>query len=161
MQQPNLSTVLRMLDYDPLTGIFTWKVKSGRAHPGKIAGSRHSKGYWHIRIEGRLWMAHQLAWLIVYKVWPDGDLDHDDTNKINNSIKNLRPATRSQNCCNQTKRVTNTTGFKGVTRRGARFRAQINIAGRRTSLGSFDTAEEAAGVYQQAAKKHHGAFARC
>lgn len=149
-----------MLNYDPLTGIFTWKVRSGRAHPGKVAGSQHSKGYWHIRIEGRLWMAHQLAWFMTYEIWPEFDVDHEDTNKLNNRICNLREATRSQNCCNQGKRVTNTSGYKGVSPSNGRWKAQINIDGKRKNLGRFDTSELAAAAYAEAAKIHHGNFAR-
>ncbi|CCV12890.1 Pathogenesis-related transcriptional factor and ERF protein (fragment) [Mesorhizobium sp. STM 4661] len=51
--------LLERLHYDPLTGLFTWLVSSRPGWVGKIAGSQHSQGYWHIRIRGHLYLAHQ------------------------------------------------------------------------------------------------------
>ena len=45
----------------------------------------------------------------------------------------------------------NTTGFRGVYKKGNRFRAQITIGGNRQSIGTFATAKEAAEAYDQAA----------
>ena len=45
----------------------------------------------------------------------------------------------------------NTTGFRGVYKRGNRFQAQITIGGKKKNIGVFGTAKEAAEAYDQAA----------
>ena len=45
----------------------------------------------------------------------------------------------------------NTTGFRGVYKKGNRFLAQIYIGGKRQNIGTFGTAKEAAEAYDQAA----------
>jgi hypothetical protein len=89
-------------------------------------------------------------------------VDHIDGNKLDNSRGNLRVCTYSQNRCNVGMRSNNTTGYKGVTliRSTGKFRAQIGANGRCKNLGHFDTAEEAARVYDSVAAKQQGEFAR-
>ena len=48
-------------------------------------------------------------------------------------------------------RSDNTTGFRGVTKQGNRFQANITISGKREYIGYFATAKEAAEAYDQAA----------
>jgi len=90
------------------------------------------------------------------------DVDHEDHNPLNNRRKNLRPATRSQNRQNANKSRTATTSkFKGVcwNKEMGKFQACICVSGTRINLGHFDSEEEAGRVWNEAAKKHHGAFA--
>jgi hypothetical protein len=81
-------------------------------------------------------------------------VDHEDRNRLNNRRKNLRECTHSQNSRNTSKsEICKRTGnpvsskFKGVSRRGDRWRSTICIAGKRMHLGTFDTEKEAAEAY--------------
>ena len=80
---------------------------------------------------------------------PDGiDVDHNDRNGINNHQPNLNLMLRSGNI--RKAKVFNKTGYKGVFERpSGRFAAIIRINGRKTTLGTFDTAEDASNVYQK------------
>lgn len=154
-----------LLIYDPLTGVFTWRVsRRHKTRAGSIAGSLCSRGYRDIQIDGISYRAHRLAWLYVHGEWPPSDLDHKDTVHDHNWIDNLRPATNSQNRANTRREIRNTSGFKGVsryTRRcGVRWRAYIQKDGKMVHLGSFLAPELAHAAYTAAAQQMFGEFAR-
>jgi hypothetical protein len=88
------------------------------------------------------------------------EVDHINRNGLDNRRENLRLATRSQNMANKTVYLTNKLGVKGVYLRNNRYRAQIQVEGRKIMLGTFDTLDEAREAYKQAAVKHFGEFAR-
>jgi hypothetical protein len=148
------------LKYNKNTGEFFWRDDRGRVRAGQKAGSPHIQGYIQIKIDRVLYRAHRLAWLYVYGEWPIGRLDHKDNRPSNNRIKNLRKATHSQNMANRKLNINSGTGVKGVSARGGKYRAYININGRRQYLGDHSTIKEASFAREAAAKKLHGAFAR-
>jgi predicted DNA binding protein len=88
----------------------------------------------------------------------DVQIDHINGDKLDNRRCNLRFATGSQNQHNRIKYKTNTTGYKGVVRHGKKFRAVITAHGTKHNLGTYDTPEKAAVMYNLAAIKYHGAF---
>lgn len=152
----------QILNYDPETGIFTWKISPRRAvHPGTVAGSENGHGYRQIFYRGKTYLSHRLAWLYVHGSLPPSDIDHVDGNGLNNAITNLRLCTKTQNMGNRKPNKNNTSGYKGVSwdKRKKKFRAQIRQSGKCKFLGYFDTIEQAAEAYNQAAVVYFGSFA--
>ena len=159
-----------MLHYDPETGVFTWKIASGKARIGAVAGAvqlnitRKPSSYKRLRIgfNGTRYMAHRLAWLYVFGVWPNADVAHINCDALDNRIANLREATRSENQYNHPAPKNNTSGVKGVTWNSAsrKWMAQIKTGGRYIYLGEFTTKEAAAAVRHAATMKYHGDFGR-
>lgn len=160
--EPDVSGIKDYLAYDPETGVFTWL--KNEWHPrlkGKQAGTSNGKGYRQIFFRGASMSEHRLAWFYVYGAWPKQQIDHINQNGSDNRIANLREATQVQQRGNQGLSRVNTSGQRGVRRHrlGKKWLAQITINGKYKHLGSFPSKEEAARVYQAAAKAHWGEFA--
>ena len=90
------------------------------------------------------------------------EIDHINGDKLDNRIGNLRLASRGQNATNATAQKSSRTGLRGVHyhRDAKRYRAQLSKNGKTTSLGYFDTPEQAHAAYLNAARKVHGPFVR-
>lgn len=146
------------LDYNPETGVFIRKKSGWKKCIGKVAGTTDTSGHLQIKIDGRLYLAHRLAWLWVYGEWPELGIDHRDGNKQHNAIGNLRKATQLQNMQNQFHphqgRSTTLLGAHWQKKEG-KWRAQIRADGRNVYLGSFDTDVEAHAAYMAAKRDLH------
>lgn len=157
------SELTRVLDYNPLTGLFTWKVNEGKKRKGKIAGNINKvSNYVQIRINKILYYAHILAWFYVTKHWPINQIDHKDNIRNNNVFENLQEATQNQNKKKTILKSTNTLGYKGVgfdSRRNLYF---SKIVSNRVTywLGYFDCPKSAAEAYDEKAQILHGKFAK-
>jgi len=163
-------TVRKFLDYDPDTGVFTWRAKpsnrANRIRVGKPAGHvwRGPRGdaYNKLAIRGQAYRAARLAVFWMTGAWPSSEVDHKDGDTLNDRWSNLRLASRLENSRNRAAQINNKLGVKGVyfDKTLRRYRAQIKGDGRRWHLGLFDSTEEAHVAYCAAAKKYHGEFAR-
>lgn len=151
----------QLLDYNPETGTFTWRVGRGRARAGGIAGTPYGRGYTRIQIYGKHYYSHRLAWLIIHGVWPAKYIDHINGDPLDNRLSNLRLATRAENRRNTKRQSNNTSGLKGVIFDKARgkWQARIKIDGYNRHLGYFTAPEEAHAAYCKAAREHYGEFA--
>lgn len=162
--------LIEVLDYDPATGVFTWKLRCVNSNPrilkgwnkrcaGKRAGCRKGHG-WSTAIDGRWYRLGRLAFLIMTGKWPIYEADHKNCDPDDDRWSNLRDATPSQNSRNK-RAHRDQTMPKGVSRRGDKFFGSIYLPGpKRIHLGTFRNIEEAHQAYRQAAVKYFGEFAR-
>ena len=90
------------------------------------------------------------------------ETDHVNGNGLDNRKENLRVVTRSQNRWNTFHNKRNTSGYKGAFfhKVTGKWAASIRIFGKTRNLGFFNTKEDAASAYNQAAEKYFGEFAR-
>lgn len=141
-----------VLDYCAETGDFRWK---GHNRNGVIAGTVDQRGYVRIAVLTLGFKAHRLAVALHTGELPPASLhiDHINGEKTDNRIVNLRVCTAKQNQENSRMPKSNTTGLKGVSTSGNRYRAAICHNRRQIYLGCFKTPEEAHAAYCEAAKR--------
>ena len=134
--------LLCLLNYDPLTGVFTWQSASGTRVDliGSAAGSSDKRGAVFIRLHQIRYAAHRLAWFYMTGAWPENLIDHRDGNPANNKWLNLREATRRMN--NENKRAASSqnlwTNYLGVSE---------NVKKRKKYLGLYPTDHAAFAAY--------------
>lgn len=139
-----------LFTYD--NGSLVRRVSVKGRNAGTTIGTVNEKGYVVAAVDGKLYRLHHLVWMYHHGYFED-ELDHINRDRGDNRIENLRPCTHSQNLGNaRAKRGQ----YKGVSfcKATQRWRAQLN-----GHIGRFDTPEEAALAYNEAAKKHYGEFA--
>ena len=146
-----------IFNYNPDSGVFSWRQGRGPVKAGHVAGTVNARGYRYITINKRFYLAHRLAWLHFYGVWPEGEVDHKNQNKSDNKIENLRDVTHSQNMHNRPKYANNNSGFRGVSwnRSLALWRAEISVNKKKIHLGYFNTAESAYSAYTTAREERY------
>ncbi len=140
-----LRLIKQKLNYDPNTGVFTWRTSNRQVKRGSRAGSPTSDGYRAIRLKGKLYFEHRLAHLWVNEYETENFIDHKNGNRTDNRIENLREVSPRCNTQNTAKRASKTTSkYKGVVFNGEKWIAYIEIAGKRKYLGRFDSEFDAA-----------------
>ena len=88
--------------------------------------------------------------------------DHKNGIGVDNQKNNIRLCSRKDNARNQRTNSTNKSGFKGVSwkRNQQMWVAQITVDGNNSNLGCHICAMRAAVMYNQAAAREFGEFAR-
>jgi hypothetical protein len=129
-----------VLNYDPETGIFTWK-QGYRI--GEVAGTLHDdRGFLKVSVDGQRYLMHRLAWLWMTGAMPETNIKHIDGDRSNNRWSNLRSGDRMQKSGYRGPRR-HETNLPGVWAVGGKFEATIGVDGLILSLGCFETAQAA------------------
>lgn len=141
-------------------GNLYWKNNRGKIKKDSIAGTIHSSGYLQIQINKKLYLAHRLIYLYHHGSLPKY-IDHIDGSRLNNSIENLRPATRSENGYNSKISVKNTSGIKGVSWYASlkKWRVRLWINKKSKSFGLYDDIDYAKFIADAMRYKYHKDFA--
>ena len=160
---PPLEELKEFLDYNPDTGIIIWKKSpSNRVKVGGEAGYITYHGYKAIKFKNQQYRFHRIAYYMHHGIDPLGKMvDHENLNKQDNWIKNLRLATRPENGWNRKLNTNNTSGVMGVCwlEKRKRWVAQIKVNGK-TMWRSFVNKEDAIQARKEAEKKYFGKFRR-
>lgn len=162
--------VMSVLRYDEESGKIFW-INEKRVgfnnsalmhNAGDEAGTpRKLDGRVVVRINGKLYLRYRIAWLIVHGYMPDCEIDHIDGDETNDSISNLRLASRRMNQENIREALSGkkSSGLLGVYAnkpgRSKPWRAAIGTNGKQIYLGAFDTEELAHEAYIKAKRKLH------
>lgn len=94
-QFPTLKRLKQVLDYNPETGVFVWKMRlSKNVAPGRQAGTVKSCGmpdlfYRYIRVDGIEYLAQRLAWFYVHGKSPTHSMVFKDNDRLNLRLVNL------------------------------------------------------------------------
>lgn len=173
IKYPTKEILNKYLNYNPITGIFTWKErqesdfnnnkKNGNAcftwntrFKNKKAGCIN-RGYIIIRLNNTNYQAHKLAYIFMNGNNEEyDDIDHINKNPTDNRICNLRPVTRSQNMQNSNIQKNNTSGITGISfnKNKNKWEAYIKLNKKRYNLGIYSTLLEAAQKRYQAEKEY-------
>lgn len=149
-----------ILWYDYITGRFAW-INGNINNPINMHnGYVNYKGYLMLRIDGKHYRQHRLAWLYMTGKWPKSQVDHENNIKHDNRWCNLRNANNQLNHYNLLKPKNNTSGAKGVRlMKSGKYQARIKHNQKEIYVGSFDSLELASEAYFNKAKELANEFA--
>lgn len=179
MNKPELTQeiIRELLDYDPETGVMTWKERDGEwfksdrdckawnaRWAGREAGScratRANYGYARkeLVILHTTYLYHRVIWLWMTGEWPKDHIDHINRDATDNRWRNLRLTDACGNNLNKSMYRNNSSGFSGVLWRKDRKRweAAVRVGGKIHHLGCFveDDLESAAKAVEDFRREH-------
>lgn len=161
----NASQLHELLDYDQSSGALTWRkrdicwFKSRRdceawntRYAGKPANHLHKFGYVVIRLFGRPYKGHRIAYAMYHGRWPALQIDHINGDKADNRIANLREVDNRTNAMNTKTHRHNTSGVSGVhwSTRDKKWIARIGTTKAGSFIGAFKSFDDAVSARKRA-----------
>lgn len=155
--------LIKIIDYNPDTGIMTWKVANHYLHKiGNEIGTQHKNGYREVSIYGNRYYIHRLAWFYQYNEIPK-NIDHINGITNDNRIDNLRNVEHRINIRNTKLSKNNTSGHNGIRwdKKYKKFESKIMVNYKKIFLGYYDILEDAINARKHAEiiykfHKNHG-----
>lgn len=135
--QELLFEMAKDFDADFEKGILYWvKPRKGKKEAGtyKSAGGRY-----HVIYKKKEYLRYRILFALFHGYWPFGEIDHIDGNPSNDSIKNLRDVSRTQNARNCKLRSDNSSGATGISKHQGKWRVRLATK----HMGSFETFDDA------------------
>lgn len=181
---PSIELLRQLLRYEPETGKLFWLVRPASMFVGGPYPSGRRATSWNNRLAGReaftgigshgyregsiynkKYLAHRIVWALHYGAHPPRHIDHVNGDKHDNRISNLRDVDVSLNQRNARGKSNNTSGATGVNWRPDKdkWRARLMANYKETTIGHFETFEEAVAARAAAASglgftERHGTF---
>ena len=155
-----VDVLLDRLNYDPLTGLFTWRRCPRRPSlVGEVTGSKRPDGYLFLSVSGVRLLAHRAAWAYIFGAFPTEFIDHINGQRDDNRIANLRPTSPQMNRQNQTRAKPGTDLPRGVQlTKQNNYRVGVMIDGRYVYLGTYRDREEAIEAAHQSRLFHYPGY---
>lgn len=120
-----------------------WKTNNSNDPSGCILGN----GYYYSRLDKIRYPNHRIVFAIYNNSidFQGKQIDHIDGNVLNNSPRNLRLVTASQNQFNRKKQKNNLSGHKNISfvKKLNKYRCAMQVDGKDIYIGLFNTVEEA------------------
>lgn len=142
----NQNQLHKILDYEPDTGLFKWKIRiANRIQKESFAGTLKGNGYLYIAINQKQYLAHRLAWLYVYGYFPEYGVDHINRIPTDNRICNLREVSQICNLRNTGNYSNNKSGVKGVgfDKQTSKWLSRITINQKTIKIGRYSNFDDA------------------
>lgn len=137
--------VREMFDYDPETGILTWRISRYPSKAGDVVESLDERGYNRVHINRKGYRAHRIIWLWYYGFFPENGIDHINRNCGDNRINNLREVSYQCNARNSKLPDNNRSGIRGVCidRRRNKFLSSMMVNKKTCYFGMYNDLTEA------------------
>jgi len=118
----------------------------------KEAGYISFYGYRITSFKNKRYPVHRLIWWLLKGNLPKGQIDHINQDRLDNRIENLRDVTNQINNKNSTLRITNKSGYTGISwdKITKSWRCSITVAGKCINLGRYKLLEDAIAVRKEA-----------
>lgn len=155
--------VKHLLRYSPETGELRWNVnRRGSAVADSVAGTVDQTGYLRVKIDGKRYKAHRIAWLIQFGQYPSEVIDHINGVPTDNRLSNLRDVSAKLNSQNlkrakKNKMRTDVLGPTFQTARG-KWLVKVKVDGKAHYIGRYDNLEEATEAYKSAKRQYHPGY---
>ena len=177
---PSPKLLRKLLDYNPETGVLTWRERgielfADVPERSRICASWNARfankpvtctkdGYLVVRIFAINLRAHRVVWAMHHGRWPEDQIDHVNHDRADNRLENLRHVGRVENARNMSLRHDSKSGVTGVSwiAKRQRWYASIWTGGRTKNLGFYRRKADAIVARKRAEAalgfhKNHGA----